>query len=1071
MTEAIISFGEWVRLRRQALVLSSKELASRIGVAEVTIRKIEADERRPSPQVAALLAEHLQLASSERERFVQAARGVVAVDRLPPPIPSIAPVAAAPPLAPPLLPSGTVTFLLTDIEGSTRLWQQDPEGMQHALARHDAILGEAIEAHGGQRVKGTGDGLLAAFSRPAGAFKGALAAQGALQAESWQTSDALRVRMALHTGVAEERNGDYFGPALNRVARLLAAGHGGQILLSRSTQELVADQLPLEVALRDLGIHKLKDLERPEHIFQLVAPGLLSDFPPLRTTALGNLPSSLVELIGRDVEMDRLAALRQSARLLTLTGPGGTGKTQLALAVARTAQAQYTHGAWFIDLAPITDPALVAVATMRTLGIPEASTAAPNEQLAEWLRDKRLLLVLDNFEQVLSAAPLVSTILRTAPDVDVLVTSRVALRATGEHEVMVRPLALSSTGSADAAPPAVQLFAERAQAVQPDFALNNANLPAVIAICQRLDGLPLAIELAAARMKLFSLDALLARLDASGALPLLSRGRRDLPPRQQTIRAAIAWSYDLLSEAEQQFFTRLAIFADGWTLAACEHVCGEGLTLDVADGLANLIDHSLVKVTTGSDGEQRFTLLETVREFAHEQLVEGGDAEELRSRHAAYFLSFAERARAGFGGPDMGTMVAQMVIEYDNLRAALTWGLAVPHADYVVQLTMTLAGLWWIRGYWNEGWAYLERAIVVAQDVAPATRAELLRQAATFASARGDYERAAVLYEEALAIVRRLGDQQGIARVVSGQGDMAHAQGNYRRAVELLEVSLAHQRELGNQQDIANTLHALGDTVREQGDYPRAIALFAQSIALRQELATAEGGTRVHGRTGARLIAPYIGLGDVYLAQGTYDQARECYHNALTNAENVGDHNLAAFAIRGLGRVALREGDVEGAVALLEECVASFRTVVRTEGLAWTLHHLAEALAWRGQTGRAWTLLREALTLQQSLGNALFIAQSLEVAALLSRQQHARSAIRLLGAADAPRAHLGAPLPPGERNGYDHNLAAIRAQLDEATFTAAWKAGQALTLEEAVAEALALMTETGAEGDGYAAKP
>jgi predicted ATPase/class 3 adenylate cyclase len=543
-------------------------------------------------------------------------------------------------------PSGTVTFLFTDIEGSTRLWERSQERMQSVLAQHDVLLREGIERQGGYVFKTVGDAFCAAFPAAPEALAAALSAQRALARE--EALAALRVRMALHTGAAEERGGDFFGPPLNRVARLLAAGHGGQVLLSRATQELVRDSLPAGAFLRDLGEHRLRDLTRPEHIFQLTAPELPSEFPPLRTLELRlhNLPLQPTPLIGREKEVHEVTErLRRSeVRLLTLTGPGGTGKTRLALQAAAELVEEFEDGVFFVNLAPLTDPELVPSSIAQVLGVRETGGRSLPERLHEHLRERRMLLVLDNFEQVVEAAPVVTALLAAAPRLKVLVTSRTALHLRGEKGYVVPPLSLPDPKQL---PPlerlgqyeAVRLFIERALDVRGDFAVTDENAPAVAEICHRLDGLPLAIELAAARIRILSPEALLRRLE--NRLKLLTGGARDLPERQRTLQATIGWSHDLLSEAEKVLFRRLPVFTGGRTLEAIETVCdAEGeLGLDVLEGVTSLVDKSLLRQEEGIGGEPRLVMLETIHEYAREKLEESGEGQEIRRRHAEFFLA------------------------------------------------------------------------------------------------------------------------------------------------------------------------------------------------------------------------------------------------------------------------------------------------------------------------------------------------------------------------------------------------------------------------------------------------
>jgi predicted ATPase/class 3 adenylate cyclase len=501
-------------------------------------------------------------------------------------------------------PTGTVTFLFTDIEGSTKLWEDNAPAMQAALARHDELLRWAIEERGGYVFKTVGDAFCAAFPTAPDALETALESQQRLLEEQWsQMSGPLKVRMALHTGAAEERDGDYFGPAVNRVARLLSAGHGGQVLLSAASQEMVRDQLPAGAALIDLGERRLKDLFRPERVFQLIAPGLPPEFPPLKTLEArpNNLPLQPTPLVGREREVEEICKRLRSeeVRLLTLTGPGGVGKTRLALQAGADLLEDFGDGVFFVSLATITDPELVSSAIAGPLGVKESAQQSLMESLKSYLHHKHLLLVLDNFEQVLEGAPLVGELVGACPKLKVLTTSRTPLSLYGEHEYSVSPLALPDPHQ----PPsverltqyeAVRLFIERAQAAKVGFSVRDENAPAIAEICHRLDGLPLAIELAAARIKLLPPEAMLARL--GNRLKLLKGGARDLPERQRTLRGTLEWSYMLLDEGEKTLFGRLSVFAGGRTLEAIEAVCdAEGdLGVEVLDGVESLVNNSLL---------------------------------------------------------------------------------------------------------------------------------------------------------------------------------------------------------------------------------------------------------------------------------------------------------------------------------------------------------------------------------------------------------------------------------------------------------------------------------------------
>jgi predicted ATPase/class 3 adenylate cyclase len=833
------------------------------------------------------------------------------------------------------LPTGTVTFLFTDIEGSTTRWEHQPEAMAVALARHDTLLRGTIQEHGGYVVKTMGDAFHAAFARAPDAVAAALDAQRRLQAEPWGEIGSPRVRMGLHTGVAEERDGDYYGPTLNRAARLMSAGHGGQVLLSQATYELVRDTLSEGTALVDLSEHRLKDLIRPERIYQLVALGLPSEFPPPRTLDRHphNLPIERTPLIGREREVQSVSDLlaRDDVPLVTLTGPGGIGKTRLGLQVAANLIDRYEDGVFLVELAPISDPALVASTIAQTLRVTVTADRPVLDVLVERLRERRYLLVLDNFEQVLAAATVVDELLRSCPALSILVTSRAPLQLRGEHEFPVPPLGVPHTGCSFTPETlsqyeAVALFIERATAIKPDFAITNANAPAVAEICARLDGLPLAIELAAARIRLLPPEALLARLGHS--LNLLTGGRRDLPPRQQALRSAIAWSFDLLHVPEQRLFRRLGAFVGGFTLEAAETVCNaEGdLDIEILDGVGSLVDSSLVRPGETSDGEPRFRMLETVREYALERLEASSETSVTRRRHRDYYRVLAERVAAELRGPRDAQLFDRLELEHGNLRAALDWCEAEADGmESAARIVEALGWFWVLRGHEQEGRTRVERLIAADPGNARA-RAGLYRVAGYLAYFRGAYADTLRWEEQSVTLSREQEDRSGLATALLYLALATWASGDLVRAQALLEES--------------------ADLVRRAGArtaYNTVLTTYSES--------------------------PFANLARLAEQQGDLGRARQLYDEAMAFSRARRDSHGVANVVRCLAMLACRQGDLEQATTLLNESLRLFHDLADTP-CSWNhLILVAHAATLEGYHTRAARLLGAVEVQQATSGN------------------------------------------------------------------------------------------------------
>ncbi|MGD9739092.1 MAG: adenylate/guanylate cyclase domain-containing protein, partial [Bauldia sp.] len=739
-------------------------------------------------------------------------------------------------------PQGTVTFLFTDIEGSTRLvLELGAIRWAPILERHRAILRAAIEASSGLLVQTEGDSVFAVFSSAPAAVAASAAAQRGIAAEEWPLPDGITVRMGLHSGEgALDADGSYVGADVHRAARVASAAHGGQVLLSDAVRVLVAPSLPEGIAIADLGEHRLKDL-RPERLYQLRIEGLRQDFPPIKSLDArpNNLPVPLTSFVGRDQELREVAELLRMSRLLTLSGPGGTGKTRLSLQLAAEAAADFPAGVWFVALEPIRDPALVASTIAHTLGLTLNSNRPALQAIADTIGGKPVLLVLDNFEQVADGAPVVPELLRACPNLRVIVTSRIALRVSGEQEYQVpglpvppdlsrlsrierenlpaslRTLSVSTLSHFEA----VRLFIARATAVRPAFIVTNDNAPAIAQICARLHGMPLAIELAAVRVKLLTPDQILERLEQQ--LKLLTSGGRDLPARQQTLRGAIAWSYDLLDPALRDFMARLSVFSGGWDLAAAEAVAADGI--DVLEGLSTLVDHSLVRQEE-TGGIIRFEMFPTIREYAMEHLTAAGADRALAERHARYYTAFVEEAAKYLAGDEQRKWLDAIEREHDNIRSALDWSTASPDPETAIRLAFAAWRFFQMRGYLGEGRARLEAMAAMDWHPPPPVQARLFEALGGIAYWQADYLAAIKWYDRALEIWRAEGNRSEIANAIYNRAFteilplvLAQAPSTGRvddesaaRVLTLSNEALAIYRDLGDRNGEANILWATG---------------------------------------------------------------------------------------------------------------------------------------------------------------------------------------------------------------------------------------------------------------------
>lgn len=883
-----------------------------------------------------------------------------------------------------VMPTGTLTFLFTDIEGSTGLWDRYPQQMRVAIVRHDILIESAVEQNSGRivRPRGEGDSRFAVFPRASDALRAATAIQHLLSAESW-TVPPLRVRVALHSGEADLREGDYYGSPVNRCARLRNVAHGGQILLSDTTYYLVRDELPSGVSLRDLGEYKLKGLERPEHVFQAIVTGLPAEFPPLNTPdhIRNNLPFALTRFIGREREIDELEHLLWQSRLLTVAGPGGAGKTRLAIQVAQNVQGSFPDGMWFIDLAPLSNTSLLSQHVMNVLGMQEEAGYTPEQTLMCTLRNKTLLLIFDNCEHLLpEVAQLAETMLSSAPGLRILATSRENLGSPGELTWRIPPL--SSPDSMEAVTvekllqyESVKLFQDRAGTVKPDFTIKLENAGAIAQICARLDGIPLAIELAAARVRVLTVNEILRRLDDRFRLLV---GSRTALPRQQTLRALVDWSYDLLKEKERLLLRRLSVFSGGWTLEAAEQVCSGGDIDDreVLDLITSLIDKSFINVET-QNGHVRYRFLETIQKFSQERLLESNETVEFVQRHTRYFLKAAENAYGKMWGPEQAVWLVWLDEEYDNLRKALSWLSQVADDEaMMLQMAGCLWRYWEIRGYFSEGRSWLEHALEKNVHAREYWRANGLGGAGHLARQQGDYGVAKALHEQSLAIFRAIGCKLGAARQLNALGEIAHFQGDYGLAVELHQESLALRYEIGDKEGIAVSLRQLGVIARDRGQYKYAKELLEESLKLEREL-----GDRL-------LVALSLNdLGLIAFCLCDYGNAVTLFEQAMSIQRELNDRLGISNSLQNLGNVAKVQGDFKQAGLLYQECLALKKELGDKRGISQVTATLAEVAFRQGKYPLAADLAGQSLTLSRELGLTRGVLTSLALSGFIAYYQ------------------------------------------------------------------------------------
>lgn len=947
------------------------------------------------------------------------------------------------------LPQGIVTFLFTDIEGSSRLWEQDRVAMGAAVARHDAILAQAVRANNGVPFKYVGDMMQAAFHEPRQAVAAAVAAQRALSSEPWPDTGPIRARMAIHLGVAApDEQGDYNQIAcLNRLSRLLSTGYGGQILLSDVVFQHVANYLPDAVMARDLGKHRLRDLLDPEQVTQLVIAELPADFPPLKSleSHSTNLPAMATALLGREDELARIAGLfaKNDVRLVTLVGPGGVGKSHFAMQAAADLLDDFPDGVWLVRLGDVSDPAMILPAIASVLGIREVGGLDLHDALVNWLAARRVLLILDNLEQVVSGSPAVARLLASTRHLHILGTSRQRLSIAGEHVLSIDPLPVYTAGDSPDTTrgpgPAAQLFLERAREVAPGIDAIPNVLRKIEAICARLDGLPLAIELAAAQLRTRTLSELHADLDSR--FDLLVGGRREALDHQRSLAATIAWTYERLDADSQRLFQLLSPFAGGWPRDAIDTLT-EGLE-DPHGRLATLVEQSLVRRVTVAGDLSRWSMLESIRAFAREQLRASEDAARAQERHATWSLAAARNAATALLSDEQVAALARLDQEHDNTRAALHWWQTTGDASHHLALAVALAPYWQTRGYLSEGRRWLEAALATTTTDDPEKLPGTI-EAGIMAQEQGDAPAALDYFTDALALARQAGDQGREAAMLTNLGLLALERGELAQAETFCTNALDVAENLGDSRRRAQALGHLGAAAHVRGD---------TELALQRYLQACQVWTSVQNDQGAAEMLLNVLL---LLAPDPRERhrAEAAGEASLRHYRALGDPRGEALAISGLGLVAAVSGNLDQAVELYHDALRIARDIDDRETEGRLLGNLASVTIDQRQSAAAAELLAEALPLFRELHDVDSIAWGLELfAAVHAGQGDTERAARLLGAANAMRSRFGIPIYPESQARYDAVTNDLRQQLGS-RYDLLFTAGADLTPEAAGAEAL-----------------
>ncbi len=988
-------------------------------------------------------------------------------------------------------PSGTVTFLFTDIEGSTRLSQEYPDTIQAAIDNHHLILHDAIKSNNGFVFDNTGDAFCCSFERPEDAVMSAVIAQKNLATEKWEDA-VIKTRIGIHSGAAEWNGENYMGYiTLARTARVMSASYGEQIIISNDTFELIKDYITSQFSYRDLGERRLKDLIQPVRLFQIVANGIREDFPPLKTLDArpNNLPVQLSSFIGRKEEMKQIKCMLKDKRLLTFTGPGGTGKTRLSLQIAADIIDDFGNGVWFVELASLIEPELLPNVIVHTLGIKEQPKENVEDTLIEYLQDKELLIILDNCEHIIKAcAVLAEKILQKSSKIKIIATSREALQCSGEQTYKI--LSLETPDPKDKESPelltqyeAVRLFIERALCVNKNFRVNNDNAPALAEICHKLDGIPLAIELAAVRIKILSVEKIHERLD--DRFKLLIGGQRTALPRQQTLKALIDWSYDLLSNEERILWSRLSVFSGGWNLDAAEDICSD-LTIikkeEILDLLGNLTDKSIVIFNQDNN---KYSMLESIKQYGHDKLIKSNKYKIIKDKFLKFYTELAETANKNLRGGETAIWINILNSEYKNIEKGLIWSLDSNENEISARIVGSIAQYWFILGNISEGIRWLEIVLMKQPENMDSYFCRVNYFRGKFARLNGDFEMAKIFLNRSLQYWREVGNKRGISDTLNSLGVNEFDQGRYEQAAEYYEENLKIYRESENKKGIAVSLNNLGNVVSNLGDFTKAIKLYEESLAIRRELKDELGigitlnnlgilafeqgeyekaydllnqSMQIRHSIGDRngIAISILNLGHTAYNQGEFLKSSNYYKESLKICREIGDKSLTADSLCNLGKAALEQEDTEQALKFIEESIGINREIGSQSQIAICLYFLGRIAFLKKEKEKAREYYYESLNIYHETGNRKDIVLNLiRLAEFQNFAGQNIQAVKLLGFVFKNYSESNKiKFPKTDQFVIDEFIMELKKKLSEKDFLENYEAGKLMSLKQAIETAI-----------------